>query len=32
MTDLLLTENRISLTQLAREQNVSVPTAWRWTM
>lgn len=26
----LLEENRISLTQLAQEQHVSVPTAWRW--
>lgn len=30
MTERLLNETRISLIQLAREQNVSVPTAWRW--
>jgi hypothetical protein len=27
----LLRESRISLTQLAHEQNVSVATGWRWT-
>jgi hypothetical protein len=26
----LLSETRISLTQLAREQNVAVSTCWRW--
>jgi len=31
MTEQLLHETRISLTQLAQEQNVSVPTCWRWT-
>lgn len=31
MTEQLLQETRISLTQLAREQNVSIPTCWRWT-
>jgi hypothetical protein len=30
MTDQLLREERISLTTLAQEQSVSVPTAWRW--
>lgn len=30
MTDQLLHETRISLTKLAQEQNVSVPTPWRW--
>jgi DNA-binding Lrp family transcriptional regulator len=27
----LLRETRVSLTQLAKGQNVSVPTCWRWT-
>lgn len=31
MTEQLLRETRISLTLLAQEQNVSVPTGWRWT-
>lgn len=26
----LLSENRVNLTQLAQEQHVSCPTAWRW--
>jgi len=26
----MLAEQRLSLTELAREQGVSVPTAWRW--
>lgn len=30
MTDQLLLETRISLTKLAQEQGVSVPTSWRW--
>ena len=31
MTETLLYETRISLTQLAQEQHKSVPTCWRWT-
>jgi Protein of unknown function (DUF1580) len=31
MTEQLLRETRIALTLLAQEQNVSVPTCWRWT-
>jgi hypothetical protein len=31
MLELLLRETRITLTRLAQEQNVSVPTCWRWT-
>lgn len=31
MTDQLLHETRLALKQLAREQNVSIPTCWRWT-
>jgi hypothetical protein len=31
MTEQLLRETRIALTRLAQEQNVSVPTSWRWT-
>lgn len=30
MTNQLLQETRLSLTTLAHEQHVSVPTAWRW--
>jgi hypothetical protein len=30
--DTLLTETRISLPALAREQNVAVSTVWRWTL
>ena len=30
MTFDLLSETRISLIQLAREQNISLSTAWRW--
>lgn len=30
MTERLLTETRISFTQLAQEQDVSIPTVWRW--
>ncbi len=26
----LLSEHRLSLTELARKEGVSVPTAWRW--
>jgi len=32
MTETLLSESRLSLAQLAREQSVSLPTAWRWTL
>jgi hypothetical protein len=32
MIEALLAETRLSLTLLAREQSVSVPTAWRWTL
>jgi uncharacterized protein DUF1580 len=28
----LLQETRISLTQLARQEGVSIPTTWRWAM
>jgi hypothetical protein len=31
MTDHLLHETRLLLTHLAREQDVSIPTCWRWT-
>jgi hypothetical protein len=31
MTAQLLHETRLALTQLAREQNKSIPTCWRWT-
>jgi hypothetical protein len=31
MTDQLLRETRLSLNLLAQEQNVSLPTPWRWT-
>jgi hypothetical protein len=31
MTEKLLHETRIALTLLAKEQNVSVATSWRWT-
>jgi len=31
MVPSLLEEQRLSLTALAREQGVSVPTVWRWT-
>lgn len=27
----LLRETRLALTQLAKEQNKSIPTCWRWT-
>ena len=30
MIEKMLHETRISITDLAREQDVSVPTAWRW--
>jgi len=30
MTTTLLSESRISLNELAREQGVSLSTAWRW--
>jgi hypothetical protein len=30
MTERLLRETRISLTKLAQEQGVSIPTVWRW--
>jgi hypothetical protein len=30
MSDTLLAETRLSLNRLAREQGVSVTTAWRW--
>lgn len=32
MSSDLLKEKRLTLTELAREQNVSMPTAWRWSM
>ena len=28
----LLQETRVSLTQLARQEGVSIPTTWRWAM
>jgi hypothetical protein len=28
----LLKEQRLSLTQLARQEGVSIPTTWRWAM
>jgi hypothetical protein len=31
MTEHLLHETRLALTLLAREQNKSIPTCWRWT-
>ena len=30
MTEILLTETRISFATLAQEQDVSLPTVWRW--
>ncbi len=30
MMSTLLAEQRLSLTELAREQGVAVPTVWRW--
>lgn len=30
MTETLTSESRISFNSLAREQNVSIPTVWRW--
>lgn len=29
-TEQLLRETRIPFTQLAQEQNISIPTVWRW--
>jgi hypothetical protein len=30
MTEQLLRETRVAFTKLAQEQNVSIPTVWRW--